>query len=106
MLEVFKSSKTKSVTDPSAVAVLTEPKTPTTISVPKAPNVFSKLEIPIFNCRSRSFKLKTPHDENIPAENSKLGKSEVVTHSRKKRKFSMHETPKYVSYLENVSNIE
>ncbi|VDK78041.1 unnamed protein product [Litomosoides sigmodontis] len=80
--------------DPSSVAVQSESKTPATISVPEVPNVSSKLEIPISNCKSRSCKLKTSHDENTPTKSNLFGKSEVVTQNRKKRKISINQTPK------------
>uniref|UniRef100_A0A0R3RQ00 Mic1 domain-containing protein n=1 Tax=Elaeophora elaphi TaxID=1147741 RepID=A0A0R3RQ00_9BILA len=74
--------------DQSAAAV----KISTTISVPKTPTVFPKLETPTTSSRSISFKSKTLHDENIPMK--KIRKSEVVTHSRKKRRNSINGTPK------------
>ncbi|VBB27383.1 unnamed protein product [Acanthocheilonema viteae] len=80
--------------DPPAIAVITEPITPTTISLPKTPTVFSKLETSTSSSRSKSFKSRILHDENMRAKNSQIRKSEVITHNGKKRKISINEIPK------------
>ncbi|CAG9533089.1 unnamed protein product [Cercopithifilaria johnstoni] len=90
--QMVSSFLTQNHEDPPAV--LTELIAPTTTSLPKTPTVFSKLETTTTRSRSRSFKAKTPHDENTPAKNSQIMKPGIVTHSRKKRKISINGTPK------------